>query len=331
MERLPLGELAAAALARRAALLAAAEAEETTCYRLFHGAVEGRAGLTVDRYGPLLLVQTFREPLAPGELELLTAIFAPLAAPPLLPVWRHRGRQEAAAVEPDPAALVDTIGLELSLKHRVRARHRGQDPLMFLDLRAGRRWLLANSTGCSVLNLFAYTCGASIAAAAGGAREVWSVDFAASALAVGEDNAALNGITTHRTVQANVIPALRQLAGLSIKGRAARRRYKRLSPRRFDRVVLDPPTWSTSPFGAVDLVRDYAALLKPAALATAPGGKLLATNHVSTVDMETWLGGVQRCTDKAGRPIQDLQILTPEADFPSPDGRHPLKMVVLTL
>ena len=91
-------------------------------------------------------------------------------------------------------------------------------------------------------------------------------------------------------------------------------------------MVLDPPTFSKGPFGAVDLVRDYQGLFKPALMATSPGGAILATNHVSTVDMEDWLESLRRCATKAGRPLVDIEVITPDPDFPSPDGKHPLKM-----
>ena len=60
-----LTDLLAAAFAARTELLARLHAEHTDAYRLFHGSVEGRPGLTVDRYGDLLLVQSFHQPLAP--------------------------------------------------------------------------------------------------------------------------------------------------------------------------------------------------------------------------------------------------------------------------
>ena len=62
-----------AAWQRRAELLSRLHAEETDSYRLFHGTVEGRPGLTVDRYGDLLLVQSFHEPLAPPEFAALAS------------------------------------------------------------------------------------------------------------------------------------------------------------------------------------------------------------------------------------------------------------------
>jgi 23S rRNA (cytosine1962-C5)-methyltransferase len=94
-------------------------------------------------------------------------------------------------------------------------------------------------------------------------------------------------------------------------------------------VVLDPPAWSKSPFGAVDVAGDYASLFKPAVLATRPGGgRIIATNHVASVELETWVEALKRCAAKAGRPLRSVQPLAPEGDFPSFDGKHPLKIVV---
>jgi len=91
----------------------------------------------------------------------------------------------------EPAALEDLVGHEWGLSYRVRGRHAGQDPLLFLDLRNTRGWVKANSAGKSVLNLFAYTCGVGLSAAAGGAREVCNLDFAEGNLAVGRENGVL--------------------------------------------------------------------------------------------------------------------------------------------
>ncbi len=60
-------------LRARAELLPTLHAEGTDCYRLFHGATEGLPGCTLDRYGDLLLWQTFREPPDIDPAELLPA------------------------------------------------------------------------------------------------------------------------------------------------------------------------------------------------------------------------------------------------------------------
>ena len=61
------------ALARASEARAALHLPDTDCLRLFHGAVEGAAGLTVDRYGPVLLIQTFRDPLLPAQYDDIVA------------------------------------------------------------------------------------------------------------------------------------------------------------------------------------------------------------------------------------------------------------------
>ncbi len=324
----------AAALARRRDLLARLESEGTDCVRLLHGVAEDAPGITIDRYGPILLVQTWREPLAEGELDTLAAIVNDSLGTTLTPCWNHRGDGPGGSARAD-AALDAPIGHELGLAYDVRPRHRGQDPLLFLDLRVGRRWVKGASAGTTVMNLFAYTCGMGVAALAGGAREVVNVDFAAPALAVGRANAARNvpeGTdleTRFVTITDDVIPVLRQFAGLAMPARGKRARaYTRRPARQFDLVVLDPPRWAKGKYGAIDVVRDYASLFKPALLATAPGGTVVATNHVPEVDRDDWLASLERCAAKAGRPLAALDVLTPEDDFPSPDARHPLKIAL---
>jgi 23S rRNA (cytosine1962-C5)-methyltransferase len=326
--------LLARAIARREKLLGQLEAEETDCYRLFHGIAEGRPGLAVDRYGPILLFQTWREPLERGELESLHRAACGRLSRELHPVWNHRAKERNVPFSRfhDPQLSESPEGRELGLVYDVRPRHRGLDPLLFLDLRAARRRIRSAARGLSVLNLFAYTCGMSVAAAAGGAREVWSVDFSGRALSIGRRNLERNGLSvseeSHRAIAEDVFAVARQLAGLPVasRRRGVLRRFERFEPRTFDVVVLDPPRWSKGPLGAVDVVRDYPSLLKPALLAAAPGGRVLATNHAPEVSREDWVRVLKRTGEKCGRPLGNVEILEPEADFPSFDGAPPLKV-----
>lgn len=328
----------AEAIAWRAPLLERLRDEGTDALRLLHGATEGAPGLTVDRYGPLLLVQTFREPLGgPHVLDALTdAARHTLGddAPPFT-VYNHRGDGLNDAIDwhqPEPPALAPHSAHELGLAYRIQARHRGKDPWLFLDLRAARRRVRQLARDATVLNLFAYTCGVGLCAAAGGAAEVVNVDFALSALRVGKDNLAANNLDDGRSrfVHADFIPYVRQLAGLPLKGRARLLRdVRKVDPRAFDLVILDPPKWATSPFGAIDLVRDYPSLLKPTLLATKPGGTLICTNNVAAVSFEEWKRIVMRTAEKVERPIRRLERILPDPDFPSPDAAPPLKILVL--
>ncbi|MBI5362931.1 MAG: class I SAM-dependent methyltransferase [Planctomycetes bacterium] len=310
--------------ARRLPLAARLSAEGTNAWRLFHGGAEGRPGLTLDRYGPLVLAQTFREPLEEADVEALRAFAAARYPDTTAFAWNHRGPTQHAGVADE----TDHVAKERGVEFLVRARHRGQDPWLFLDLREARRRFAALAEGKSVLNLFAYTCGAGIAAAAAGAREVWCVDFAGSALDVGRQNAEKNRIDPERVrfLREDCLPVLRQLAGFPVKGRASAREFTRFDARRFDLVFLDPPAWAKSPFGAVDVVRDYASLFKPALLLLEPGGVLCATNHAPEVPLAEWTAGLQRAAEKAGRPLTSLETHGPDEDFPAFDGAPPLKV-----
>ena len=326
------------ALNNRQDLLAELHSQGTDCYRLFHGSQEGAGGLTIDRYGPQLLVQSFHQSLSRDELLQLAEQCRACLAEELLLVYndRSRGNSRIDRSDPvyqaEPAALEDLIGHEWGLNYRVRGRHAGQDPLLFLDLRNARSWVKRHSAGKSVLNLFAYTCGVGLSAAAGGAREVVNLDFAEGNLAVGRENGALNpALPPMQFIQSDYFPAIRQLAGLPISARRGQKlpAYPRLDQRQFDLVLLDPPAWAKSAFGTVDLLRDYQSLLKPALLATAEDGVLICCNNLAKVAMNDWREQVLRCAEKLGRPVRDCQTLTPAADFPSMDGQPPLKTLIL--
>jgi len=310
------------ALLAREGLRARLASERTDCFRLLHGLAEGRPGLSVDLYGRLLLVQTFREPLADGELERIEAFVRARVRDDVVSAWNHRANWPREPFErwhaPDPAALDEHVAVEFGVPYAIRARHRGQDPWLFLDLRAGRRILADLSAGRSVLNLFAYTGSAGICAAAHGATEVWNVDFAKTSLDVARRHAALAEIRAGivHDVHEDVLPVLRQLAGLPVKGRGSSRPYVRLPQRAFDLVVLDPPAWSKGPFGAVDVENDYPSLFKPALLACASGGRVLATNHVARVGVDAWRATLARTAEKCGRPLSALAVIGPDADFP---------------
>ncbi|MEE4156683.1 class I SAM-dependent methyltransferase [Pseudomonas viridiflava] len=333
-----LNQALSVALDHRQRLLGELHEQGTDCYRLFHGSQEGASGLTIDRYGPQLLVQSFHTGLdRESLLELHAQVNRHLGLETLL-VYNDRSQgnsridRQDAVYKADDAALEDQVGHEWGLNYRVRGRHAGQDPLLFLDLRNTRGWVKAHSAGKSVLNLFAYTCGVGLSAAAGGASEVCNLDFAEGNLAVGRENGALNPqLPTMQFIHSDYFPAIRQLAGLPVSARRSQKlpEYIKLQPRQYDLVLLDPPAWAKSAFGTVDLLRDYQSLLKPALLSTADDGVLICCNNLAKVSMEDWREQVLRCATKAGRPVREWQVMKPAEDFPSMDNQPPLKTLIL--
>jgi 23S rRNA (cytosine1962-C5)-methyltransferase len=333
----PLVDHLAAAFVAREALLNQCHAEHTHAYRLFHGSVEGEPGLTVDRYGELLIVQSFHRPLEAAQLDALETFYGEVM-PDLILVYNDRSQSNSRIANPLSAEEMVIASQprqfqELGVNYRIQARHAGQDPWLFLDMRAGRRRVMREAADKSVLNLFSYTCGVGIAAAKAGAQRVINVDFAESSLAIGRENARLNELPKRpRFVKSDFFAAARQFSGLGqpkfVRGRSLPP-FPKLEKQAFDLVFLDPPRYAKSLFGVVDVINDYPALFKPALLSTAEGGTLICCNNVAEVDREIWLAQLQRSAVKAGREIREFEWIVPEADFPSPDGLPPLKMVLL--
>ena len=102
-----------AAFDRRRPLLDQLHQQGTDCYRLFHGSQEGAAGLTVDRYGPQLMVQSFHQTLAADALLRIHELAMDSLELPLQLVYNDRSQGNSridrshAAYQPDAAALAD--------------------------------------------------------------------------------------------------------------------------------------------------------------------------------------------------------------------------------
>ena len=83
------------------------------------------------------------------------------------------------------------VVVESGLKYQLDIG-RNQNFGLFLDMRLGREWVQQHAKHKNVLNLFAYTCGFSVAAIDGGADQVVNVDMARASLSKGRDNHRLN-------------------------------------------------------------------------------------------------------------------------------------------
>lgn len=323
------------AVSRRASLTNNLLAEETDCWRILNGEADGRPGLTIDRYGGLILIQSFYNPIDTKAIDLIRGVLNPAYGENFHYQLKIREKHKAKIIdiEENPDFPRNIICREGGLQYQISTRHRGLDPHLFLDMRVAREYIGDIAAGRSLLNLFAYTCSIGIKASACGAREVWNIDFSRSALNLGMKNRDLNDLQ-HKRIEffkEDVIAATRQFSGLGIKGKARRNPFLRFKPRKFDLVFLDPPTYARGKFGTVDILHDYQSIFKPALLCLEAGGTMIATHHHHAVEMDQWLDLMKKAARKAGKEILQLKTLTPHDDFPSIDGKPPLKIAALTI
>lgn len=142
----------------------------------------------------------------------------------------------------------------------------GLSPGLFLDQRENRNWVLNNSQGKAVLNLFSYTCGFSLAAAKGGASEVISVDASQNFLDWGKRNFELNGLDPEKYEF--------WAADCSFFLKGCQRRT-----RKFDLIICDPPSFGRSKNGAFSISKDFNQLIIDCMFALGKGGTLLFTTN----------------------------------------------------
>ena len=138
------------------------------------------------------------------------------------------------------------------------------DTGLFLDARKKRALIRLEAGGKRVLNLFAYTCSLSVAAAIGGAKQVDSVDLSNTYLEWGKANFALNALRfsdKFSFVRSDVIQFINQAI---------------LRRSRWDIIILDPPSFSNSKKmqEALDIRRDYRELIGKSLTLLSPGGTL---------------------------------------------------------
>ncbi len=299
------------AIARRAALAASGDSD---AIRLVHGRADGLDGIVMERFADTLIVQHHegraRVPLA--ELKtLVSERMPPLGAARVYLKLFVRDRAGADARvdamhhdptpwlgSPGPAEIaIHEGGIALAIRP-----HDGFSTGLFLEHRDNRRAVRESAAGMAVLNLFAYTCGFSVAAAVGGATEVTSVDVSPRYLDWGRRNFELNGLRpdAHRFIRDDALNYL---------GRARRQN------RRYDLIVIDPPTFARlrRPKRAFVLREQLDALTRGALGLLAPGGTL----RLSTNDRSLSIQALQRAVQAAAgaRKIASLRTPALPADF----------------
>ncbi|NOY12626.1 MAG: class I SAM-dependent rRNA methyltransferase, partial [Deltaproteobacteria bacterium] len=303
--------------------------EETDAYRLVNGEGDGLPGLTVDRYGDYLMVQLYSAAWD-CHLSALTTALQRVYQPrgiyrKLRPQEtrrleaKHKNKQYSTVIFGESAPVPLTVR-ENGLAYRVDLRE-GLNTGLFPDQRRNRRELMSRAAGKRVLNLFAFTGAFSVAAAAAGAKQVTSVDVSQKYLDVARENFAGNRLNPkrHQFIVADVFAELAEM---------------REQRRRFDIILFDPPSFSTtrkSRFsthgGTAKLVAETLPLLEN-------GGLLMSSSNHQKVSMDDYLKELRRGALQVGAELRTIFTSGQPEDFPCPvgfpEGRY-LKFVISTI
>lgn len=287
----------------------------TTAFRLVHGEGDFLPGLIVDIYENTAVIQAHTEGMFQNIEKISEAIQSKM--PFIQCIYKkcsaalHRPEIEDGFIL---GSQDEVVCLENGLKFNVNWVT-GQKTGFFLDQRDNRNLLRHFSSGKSVLNTFSYSGGFSVAAMAGGAKNVISVDISKIAVDLCSENIALNSFSNgHQSVQADVMD------------------YLRTEPELFDIVVLDPPAFAKSLNKKHAATMGYKRLNALGLQKVKPGGLLFTFSCSQVVDEQLFANTVTAAAIEIGRNCRILYRLGQGADHPvnifHPEG-HYLKGLVI--
>jgi 23S rRNA (cytosine1962-C5)-methyltransferase len=292
-------------------------------YRLVHGEGDWLPGLIIDIYGHTAVMQAH----SPGMhlarhalAEALQDVLGPgleniyYKSEDTLPYKADLGAENGYLAG---GGNVSSVALENGLRFRIDWM-KGQKTGFFVDQRQNRSLLEQYARDRKVLNLFGYTGGFSCYALRGGALSVHSVDSSAKAIALTDENIALNfpGDTRHQSFTADAFKYLEQ------------------SPNPYDLIILDPPAFAKHRNVLRNALQGYRKLNAVALEKIQPGGILFTFSCSQVVSKNDFRLAVFSAAAQSGRKVRIIQQLAQPADHPvniyHPEGEY-LKGLVLAV
>jgi 23S rRNA (cytosine1962-C5)-methyltransferase len=299
---------------------------ESDGVRLIHGEADGLPGLIVDRYGDLLSAQFLS---AGTERWKQTIADLLLKATGLTRLYERSdsGVRKLEGLEPAAGWLRGEGATEVTIREHgwklTLDVAEGHKTGFYLDQRDNRK-LFADTVrhfGLQrVLNCYCYTGGFSVAALAGGAQRVVSVDSSAPALVRATNHVALNGFdpARHEARDADVNQTLRD----ALKAGEV-----------FDAIVLDPPKFAPTASHAERAARAYKDINRLALKLLAPGGALFTFSCSGGVGTELFHKIVAGAGMDAGVDGVIYERVAAAPDHPQtlvfPEGEYLKGLVIL--
>ncbi|MCP3098944.1 class I SAM-dependent rRNA methyltransferase [Myxococcus sp. K15C18031901] len=274
-----------------------------TTYRLVHGEADGLPGLVVDRYGDYLSVQ-FLVPAMEQRKALIADLLEAQFKPRGIVNRSDVGVRNLEGLTPEKGLLRGAlpsgpVSFDEGLV-RVRADLlEGQKTGAFLDQRENHVLAAQYATG-EALDCFSYVGGFALQLATR-AQRVTAVEISEAASAQLRDNAATNKLSNVEVVVANAFDFLRDAVD---------------EGRRFDTIVLDPPSFAKNKDAIAAAVRGYKEINLRAMQLLRPGGILITASCTYHVDEQSFEDMLASAAADARRRMQIIERRGAGRDHP---------------
>ena len=294
---------------------------QNNTYRLVHGEGDDLPGLIIDVYDHTAVMQAHSAGMHLDRMAVAEALEEVMGD-----VIQHIYYKSETTL-PFKADLLATengflkggspenVAMENGLKFHVDWL-KGQKTGFFVDQRENRALLERYAKGRNVLNMFCYTGGFSFYAMRGGANLVHSVDSAAKAIDLTNENVSLNfpGDTRHQAFAEDAFKFLDRTGD------------------QYDLIILDPPAFAKHRDALRNALRGYTKLNAKAFEKIRPGGILFTFSCSQVVNKQDFRNAVFTAAAQSGRSVRILHQLTQPGDHPvniyHPEGEY-LKGLVL--
>lgn len=296
--------------------------EDHNIYRLVHGEGDNLSGLVIDVYGHTAVLQAHSVGMHCNRMDIAEALMRVMGdrlngiyykSETTLPFKADIDRGNGYII----GGPSDDVPLEYGMKMPVDWIS-GQKTGLFIDQRENRALLEKYSNGRSVLNMFCYTGGFSLAAMRGGAKLVHSVDSSARAIELTSGGVKDNfpGDTRHAAFAEDAFKYLDRMDSI------------------YDLIILDPPAFAKHKDALKHALIGYRRLNQKAFEKIQPGGILFTFSCSQVVSKDQFRTAVFTAAAQAGRSVKILYQLHQPADHPinifHPEGEY-LKGLVLSV
>jgi len=288
--------------------------EQTDAYRLINAEGDGYPGLIADVYGTTLVVSITTAGMEKQKSHIFDAFISQLKPARIYEQSQGRSRTLEGLEERKGFVYGDNQQSPVQIRENGFTFEvdfiGGQKTGFFLDQRINRKKVGALSRNANVLNCFSYTGAFSVYCAAGGAKQVVSLDTSDAACLAAAQNLRLNGFSpdTHPVFDTDVFD------------------YLRNTQENFDLIILDPPAFAKTRRDVNKASRGYKEINLQAIRHLASGGILATFSCSNFMEEDLFYKIVQGSARDAGAEMQLLSRLEAGPDHPlgmgHPEGRY---------
>lgn len=271
-------------------------------FRLFNGFLEGCPDLVVDLYATTLVLHNYADDPATAQPLVEQAQIFYLEQLPFIQAAIVKVRHGVTAEERQGVLTYGTTPDRRVREHGVAYAIEpllNRDASFYLDTRNLRRWMIDSLANKRVLNTFAYTGSLGVAAMAAGAQRVLQLDLNRSFLNVAKTSYTLNGFPIAK-------------ADFVAGDFWTRTNEWKKRGERFDCVIVDPPFFSATGKGTVDLVGESHRVINKVRPLVEHDGYLVTINNALFLSGADYYAALQTLCADGYLTIEQLIDIAPD-------------------